>query len=230
MHLHCPKPQQSRARAPCASAQPLLLLDQLFFLQTFWKPCRGMATAPTPAPLPELPTRMGMSARGRGEWLGDMRSCCGTGLGSQGQHLPVLSLHVTTRLTVLLHGRYSTNSRVVRFVKAKSVGLRLTGGNDVGIFVSSVQEGSLADSQGVREGDQILQVPGAENAPYAAAPGLAPALLGPISPQGITSKVTGTSFLSHSALGTDVPGSPAGAHALCSAGKIMSKCFSVAGE
>ncbi|XP_016160000.1 PREDICTED: tight junction protein ZO-3 isoform X2 [Ficedula albicollis] len=53
---------------------------------------------------------------------------------------------------------YSTSSRAVRFVKAKSVGLRLTGGNDVGIFVSSVQEGSLADSQGVREGDQILQV------------------------------------------------------------------------
>ncbi|XP_032937974.1 tight junction protein ZO-3 isoform X1 [Catharus ustulatus] len=53
---------------------------------------------------------------------------------------------------------YSTNSRVVRFVKAKSVGLRLTGGNDVGIFVSSVQEGSLADIQGVQEGDQILQV------------------------------------------------------------------------
>ncbi|NXE97630.1 ZO3 protein, partial [Menura novaehollandiae] len=53
---------------------------------------------------------------------------------------------------------YSTNSRAVRFVKAKSVGLRLAGGNDVGIFVSSVQEGSLADIQGVREGDQILQV------------------------------------------------------------------------
>ncbi|NWS23570.1 ZO3 protein, partial [Polioptila caerulea] len=52
---------------------------------------------------------------------------------------------------------YSTSSKVVRFVKAKSVGLRLTGGNDVGIFVSSVQEGSLADRQGVREGDQILQ-------------------------------------------------------------------------
>uniref|UniRef100_A0A8C3QEM0 Tight junction protein 3 n=1 Tax=Cyanoderma ruficeps TaxID=181631 RepID=A0A8C3QEM0_9PASS len=72
--------------------------------------------------------------------------------------LPVLSLHVTTGLTVLPCGRYNTNSRVVRFVKAKSVGLRLTGGNDVGIFVSSVQEGSLADSQGVQEGDQILQV------------------------------------------------------------------------
>ncbi|NXI37371.1 ZO3 protein, partial [Galbula dea] len=54
--------------------------------------------------------------------------------------------------------RYSGDSRVVHFVKAKSVGLRLAGGNDVGIFVSSVQEGSPADSQGVREGDQILQV------------------------------------------------------------------------
>ncbi|NXE84433.1 ZO3 protein, partial [Cochlearius cochlearius] len=53
---------------------------------------------------------------------------------------------------------YSANSRVVHFVKAKSVGLRLAGGNDVGIFVSSVQEGSPADSQGIREGDQILQV------------------------------------------------------------------------
>ncbi|NWU93192.1 ZO3 protein, partial [Upupa epops] len=53
---------------------------------------------------------------------------------------------------------YSADSRIVRFVKAKSVGLRLAGGNDVGIFVSSVQEGSPADSQGVREGDQILQV------------------------------------------------------------------------
>ncbi|NXW11434.1 ZO3 protein, partial [Fregetta grallaria] len=53
---------------------------------------------------------------------------------------------------------YSADSRVVHFVKAKSVGLRLAGGNDVGIFVSSVQEGSPADNQGVREGDQILQV------------------------------------------------------------------------
>ncbi|XP_042650901.1 tight junction protein ZO-3 isoform X2 [Tyto alba] len=51
-----------------------------------------------------------------------------------------------------------SNSRVVRFVKGKSVGLRLAGGNDVGIFVSSVQEGGPADSQGVQEGDQILQV------------------------------------------------------------------------
>uniref|UniRef100_A0A8C9EIH2 Tight junction protein 3 n=1 Tax=Pavo cristatus TaxID=9049 RepID=A0A8C9EIH2_PAVCR len=57
-------------------------------------------------------------------------------------------------------GRYSPDSRVVQFVKARSVGLRLAGGNDVGIFVSGVQEGSPADSQGIEEGDQILQVNG----------------------------------------------------------------------
>ncbi|KFO78531.1 Tight junction protein ZO-3, partial [Cuculus canorus] len=53
---------------------------------------------------------------------------------------------------------YSADSRIVSFVKGKNIGLRLAGGNDVGIFVSSVQEGSPADSQGVQEGDQILQV------------------------------------------------------------------------
>ncbi|NWZ09228.1 ZO3 protein, partial [Agelaius phoeniceus] len=68
------------------------------------------------------------------------------------------SPHTSLTAQVAHKDGYSTNSRVVQFVKAKSVGLRLTGGNDVGIFVSSVQEGSLADSQGVQEGDQILQV------------------------------------------------------------------------
>ncbi|NXC38432.1 ZO3 protein, partial [Penelope pileata] len=55
---------------------------------------------------------------------------------------------------------YSPDSRVVQFVKARSIGLRLAGGNDVGIFVSAVQEGSPADSQDIKEGDQILQVNG----------------------------------------------------------------------
>nr|XP_039322124.1 tight junction protein ZO-3 isoform X1 [Saimiri boliviensis boliviensis] len=53
---------------------------------------------------------------------------------------------------------YSPDTRVVRFVKGKSIGLRLAGGNDVGIFVSGVQAGSPADGQGIQEGDQILQV------------------------------------------------------------------------
>ncbi|XP_032739448.1 tight junction protein ZO-3 isoform X1 [Lontra canadensis] len=53
---------------------------------------------------------------------------------------------------------YSPDSRVVRFPKGTTIGLRLAGGNDVGIFVSGVQEGSPADEQGIQEGDQILQV------------------------------------------------------------------------
>ncbi|XP_058393538.1 tight junction protein ZO-3 isoform X1 [Diceros bicornis minor] len=55
------------------------------------------------------------------------------------------------------HG-YSPDSRVVRFFKGTSIGLRLAGGNDVGIFVSGVQAGSPADGQGLQEGDEILQV------------------------------------------------------------------------
>ncbi|KAK7809832.1 hypothetical protein U0070_008482 [Myodes glareolus] len=55
---------------------------------------------------------------------------------------------------------YSPDTRVVRFPKGVSIGLRLAGGNDVGIFVSGVQEGSPADGQGIQEGDEILQVNG----------------------------------------------------------------------
>nr|XP_060641012.1 tight junction protein ZO-3 isoform X1 [Anolis sagrei ordinatus] len=53
---------------------------------------------------------------------------------------------------------YSPDSKVVRFIKARSIGLRLAGGNDVGIFVAGVQEGSPAEGQGIRVGDQVLQV------------------------------------------------------------------------
>ncbi|XP_027275047.1 tight junction protein ZO-3 isoform X3 [Cricetulus griseus] len=52
------------------------------------------------------------------------------------------------------------DTRVVRFPKGASIGLRLAGGNDVGIFVSGVQAGSPADGQGIQEGDEILQVNG----------------------------------------------------------------------
>ncbi|NWR93425.1 ZO3 protein, partial [Furnarius figulus] len=68
------------------------------------------------------------------------------------------SAHTSSTARAAHKDGYSADSRAVQFVKAKSVGLRLAGGNDVGIFVSSVQEGSPADSQGIREGDQILQV------------------------------------------------------------------------
>uniref|UniRef100_A0A4W5N8Q5 Tight junction protein 3 n=2 Tax=Hucho hucho TaxID=62062 RepID=A0A4W5N8Q5_9TELE len=50
----------------------------------------------------------------------------------------------------------------VSFVKEGSVGLRLVGGNDVGIFVDGVQPHSPAQEQGMKEGDQIMQVNGVD--------------------------------------------------------------------
>lgn len=50
---------------------------------------------------------------------------------------------------------------MVNFQKGDSVGLRLAGGNDAGIFIASVQEGSPAEEEGLRIGDQILKATGA---------------------------------------------------------------------
>uniref|UniRef100_A0A4W4FAE5 Tight junction protein 2b (zona occludens 2) n=1 Tax=Electrophorus electricus TaxID=8005 RepID=A0A4W4FAE5_ELEEL len=50
------------------------------------------------------------------------------------------------------------NTMMVSFQKGESVGLRLAGGNDVGIFIAGVQEGSPAEEEGLRVGDQILKV------------------------------------------------------------------------
>lgn len=47
---------------------------------------------------------------------------------------------------------------MVSFQKGDSVGLRLAGGNDVGIFIAGVQEGSPAEEEGLRTGDQIMKV------------------------------------------------------------------------
>uniref|UniRef100_A0A8C1NAM8 Zona occludens protein 1 n=1 Tax=Cyprinus carpio TaxID=7962 RepID=A0A8C1NAM8_CYPCA len=48
--------------------------------------------------------------------------------------------------------------KLVKFKKGVSVGLRLAGGNDVGIFVAGVLEDSPAAKEGLEEGDQILRV------------------------------------------------------------------------
>uniref|UniRef100_A0A8B9UPL4 Tight junction protein ZO-2 n=1 Tax=Anas zonorhyncha TaxID=75864 RepID=A0A8B9UPL4_9AVES len=53
---------------------------------------------------------------------------------------------------------YGPNTKMVRFKKGDSVGLRLAGGNDVGIFIAGIQEGTSADQEGLQEGDQILKV------------------------------------------------------------------------
>uniref|UniRef100_A0A4W6D8V2 Tight junction protein 3 n=1 Tax=Lates calcarifer TaxID=8187 RepID=A0A4W6D8V2_LATCA len=54
--------------------------------------------------------------------------------------------------------KYSSDLHTVSFVKEGSVGLRLVGGNDVGIFVGGVQPNSPAYEEGMKEGDQIMQV------------------------------------------------------------------------
>lgn len=48
--------------------------------------------------------------------------------------------------------------RFITFQKEGSVGIRLTGGNYVGIFVTAVQPGSPASLQGLQPGDKILKV------------------------------------------------------------------------
>ncbi|XP_050976792.1 tight junction protein ZO-2a isoform X3 [Labeo rohita] len=53
---------------------------------------------------------------------------------------------------------YGPNTVMVRFQKGDSVGLRLAGGNDVGIFIAGVQEDSPAEIEGLRAGDQIVKV------------------------------------------------------------------------
>ncbi|XP_022047797.2 tight junction protein ZO-3 isoform X1 [Acanthochromis polyacanthus] len=53
---------------------------------------------------------------------------------------------------------YSSDVHTVSFIKERSIGLRLVGGNDVGIFVGGVQPNSPAYEQGMKDGDQILQV------------------------------------------------------------------------
>ncbi|XP_016069752.1 PREDICTED: tight junction protein ZO-2 isoform X2 [Miniopterus natalensis] len=53
---------------------------------------------------------------------------------------------------------YGPNTKMVKFRKGDSVGLRLAGGNDVGIFVAGIQEGTSAEQEGLLEGDQILKV------------------------------------------------------------------------
>ncbi|XP_048475152.1 tight junction protein ZO-2 isoform X1 [Rhincodon typus] len=53
---------------------------------------------------------------------------------------------------------YGPGTKMVQFRKGDSVGLRLAGGNDVGIFVAGVQDGSPAENEGLEEGDQLLKI------------------------------------------------------------------------
>lgn len=56
-----------------------------------------------------------------------------------------------------------SDPRMVSFKKdSGSVGIRLTGGNETGVFVSSVQPGSPASAAGLLPGDKILKVNGTD--------------------------------------------------------------------
>ncbi|XP_055611442.1 tight junction protein ZO-1 isoform X3 [Uranotaenia lowii] len=54
--------------------------------------------------------------------------------------------------------KISSEPRYITFQKEGSVGIRLSGGNEVGIFVTAVQQNSPAAAQGLVPGDKILKV------------------------------------------------------------------------
>lgn len=58
----------------------------------------------------------------------------------------------------LQRAKQSAEPRFITFQKEGSVGIRLTGGNEAGIFVTAVQPGSPASLQGLTPGDKILKV------------------------------------------------------------------------
>lgn len=58
----------------------------------------------------------------------------------------------------LHRSKQSAEPRFISFQKEGSVGIRLTGGNEAGIFVTAVQPGSPASLQGLTPGDKILKV------------------------------------------------------------------------
>lgn len=53
---------------------------------------------------------------------------------------------------------YRPDPRFITFQKEGSVGVRLSGGNETGVFVTAVQSGSPASLQGLQPGDKILKV------------------------------------------------------------------------
>lgn len=58
----------------------------------------------------------------------------------------------------LQRSKQPVEPRFISFQKEGSVGIRLTGGNESGIFVTAVQPGSPASLQGLTSGDKILKV------------------------------------------------------------------------
>uniref|UniRef100_A0A8C5EJP9 Tight junction protein 2b (zona occludens 2) n=1 Tax=Gouania willdenowi TaxID=441366 RepID=A0A8C5EJP9_GOUWI len=73
-------------------------------------------------------------------------------------YCPLVAVIMSSTVNAVRSSHHRPNTVMVNFQKGDSVGLRLAGGNDVGIFIAGVQEGSPAEEEGLRIGDQILKV------------------------------------------------------------------------
>ncbi|XP_061409742.1 tight junction protein ZO-1-like [Lethenteron reissneri] len=116
-------------------------------------PFKGTAVAPQVVTGPEQPDGGGGSSTSTAP-PAEPRPTFSRG-GQPDVDLPVSPTPALPNSTLQYQGM---EMKLVKFRKGESVGLRLAGGNDVGIFVAGVQEGSPASTQGLEEGDQLLKV------------------------------------------------------------------------
>ncbi|XP_078718404.1 tight junction protein 2 isoform X4 [Lampetra fluviatilis] len=115
-------------------------------------PFKGTAVAPQVVTGPEQPDGGGGSSTSTAP-PAEPRPTFSRG-GQPDVDLPVSPTPALPNSTLQYQGM---EMKLVKFRKGESVGLRLAGGNDVGIFVAGVQEGSPASTQGLEEGDQLLK-------------------------------------------------------------------------
>ncbi|KAM4808497.1 tight junction protein 2 [Rhinophrynus dorsalis] len=108
-------------------------------------PFRAMSRAETPPPVSVSPVVTETSTEN-------------ASLDEEPVHQPVATHKVFLRPSPEDEEIYGPNTKMIKFRKGESVGMRLAGGNDVGIFVAGVQEGSAAEQEGLQEGDQLLKV------------------------------------------------------------------------
>lgn len=144
-------------------------------------PVPSSPTSDLPPPRPPTPTKTSRGVRGQSTNGHSYGSNLGNVIDDEDVKLPLppppasmssdmkSSRHARTRSS---SGRHSSSTsgtttnvatldavpRKISFRKEGSVGIRLTGGNVVGIFVATVQPGSPASLAGLQAGDKILKV------------------------------------------------------------------------
>ncbi|XP_017468878.1 PREDICTED: disks large homolog 5 [Rhagoletis zephyria] len=81
---------------------------------------------------------------------------------SSSQDLPSSAATTTTASTTSTVYEEEARYVTLRMDKSKNLGIKLFGGNKVGIFVHDVHPGSPSDIAGIRKGDQILEYNGVD--------------------------------------------------------------------